>query len=177
MGTPKTSAVSTLASEPGVAAYTQMLGEWVTIIDDTEVGAVSSSVTLNPRSYSSSVIHPLIVTHGSYLRLMLFYPGDALSPISPTFRAFGANTVPSATGAYPSGTIFWRLDATTFTAASSSFTIDANDQIDGSANHYSTPYTHNGMNLHGARSVLVVHDTVGNNEGLTMPVYAQLLNG
>ena len=177
MGTPKTSAVSTLASGPGVAAYTQMLGEWVQVIEDSEANVQAASVMLNPRSYSASTIHPIIVTQGSYLRLILFYPGDALTPISPTFRVFGANTVPSATGAYPSGTIFWRLDASTFTAASSAFTINANDQIDGSGNHYSTPFTHNGMNLHGAKSILVVHDTAGNNEGLTMPVYAQLLNG
>ena len=87
--------------------------------------------------------------------------------------------MPSATGAYPSGTIFWRLDASTFTAASSSFTINANDQIDGSANHYSTPYTHNGMNLHGAKSVLVLHDTAASISGganTIVKLYAQVLN-
>ena len=179
MGTPRTSAVSTLASGPGVAAYTQMLGEWVKVIDDTEIDPVLAAVMLNPRSYSSAGIHPIIVTQGSYLRLIARYNSTTLGPTSPTFRAFGANTVPSATGAYPSGTIFWRLDASTFTAASSSFTISSgNDQNDPSTDYaYSTVFTHNGMNLHGAKSVLVMHDGFGTNDGLGMPVYAQLLNG
>jgi len=176
LGTPRTSAVSTLASGPGVAAYTQMIGEWVKVVDDTEVNAVSASTLLNPRSYTQSGIHPLIVTQGSYVRFVVQYNVTTLGPGSPTFRVFGANTVPSSTGAYPSGTIFWRLDASTFTAASSTFTLNANDQIDGET-MYSTVFTHNGMNLHGAKSVLFMHDAVGLNDGFTMPVYAQILNG
>lgn len=176
MGTPKTSAVSTLASGPGVVAFSQMLGEWVTVIDNAEEVAVGSSTLLNPRSYSTVEIHPLIVTQGSYLRLIVQYNVTTLGPTSPTFRAFGANQVPDSSGAYPAGTIFWRLDASTFNAASSSFTLNANDQNDGDF-AWSTTFTHAGMLLHGAKSVLVMNDTFGSNDGAGMPILAQIVNG
>ena len=176
MGTPKSSAVSTLASGPGVAAYTQMLGEWVKILDNAEDTPALASVLLNPRSYSGAGFHPLIVTQGSLLRLVIQYSVFTLGPVMPTFRVYGANTVPDSTGAYSSGTIFWRLDAATFTAASSTFTASVNDQTSGEF-MYSTVFTHAGMNLHGARSVLFLHDTFGANDGSLMPVYAQIVNG
>ena len=174
MGTPKTSAVSTLASGPGVAAYTQMVGEWV-IVHDNATATNSASTLLNPRSYSSSSIHPMIVTQGSYVRFVGQQTIDVFTFTPPVLRIFGADKVPDANGAFPSGTIFWRLDASTFNAAGTSPTAinPATAQTDGGSVYYSEMFTHNGMNLHGAKAILPLVETAA---AELYVLYAQIVN-
>lgn len=181
MGTPVTSAVSTYASGPNVVAATQMFGEWVVVHDNLSAATTGESV-LSPVAYSSSNVHPLIVNQGSIVRFIAQYAyGTTLITTSPTIRVFGANTVPDSTGAYPSGTIFWRIDANTYTGTSTTVTLAlaASAQNDGSTYCYSTPSSHNGDNMHGAKSVLVLHDTAANISGganTIVKLYAQVLN-
>lgn len=178
MGTPRTSAVSTLASGPGVAAYTQMLGELVKM-NETSLNASAAATLRNPAAYANEANaaenHPLIVTQGSYLRLMGRWSIDAFSLGGPTIRVFGANTVPTATGTFSTGTIFWRLDAATFNAAGTAWPASAfaTAQTDGVSYYYSELVTHNGMNLHGAKSVLVIIE-VGASD--VFELFGQLVN-
>jgi hypothetical protein len=181
MGTPVTSAVSTYASGPNVVAATQMFGEWVVVHDNLSAATTGEGV-LAPISYSSSNVHPLIINQGSLVRFIARYAfGTTAVTTSPTIRVFGANQVPDSTGAYPSGTIFWRIDASGFNATSTTVTLAlaATSQNDGSTYCYSTPSSHNGDNLHGAKSVLVLHDTAASISGganTTVTLYAQVLN-
>lgn len=178
MGTPKTSAVSTLASGPGVASYTQMYGEWVKVHDDCSY-ANTAATLLNPRRYTSDAfpayVHPIIVTQGSYVRFVGQAPVDVFTYSPPVLRIFGADKVPDATGAFPSGTIFWRLDASTFTATGTSPTAinPATAQTDGAEYYYSEMFTHNGMNLHGAKAILPIVETATDDIYL---LYAQIVN-
>ena len=178
MGTPRTSAVSTLASGPGVASYTQMYGEWVQVHDDCS-SANTAATLLNPRRYTSdafpALIHPIIVTQGSYVRFVGQQPVDVFTYTPPVLRIFGADKVPDATGAFPSGTIFWRLDASTFTAAGTSPTAinPATAQTDGVNYYYSEMFTHNGMNLHGAKAILPIVETAAADIYL---LFAQIVN-
>ena len=182
MGTPVTSAVSTYASGPNVVAATQMFGEWVVVHDN--LGAVTTGESvLSPISYSSTNVHPLIINQGSIVRFIARYAfGTTLVTTSPTIRVFGADQVPNATtGVYPSGTIFWRIDANTYTGTSTTVTLAlaASAQNDGTTYCYSTPSSHNGDNLHGAKSILVLHDTAASISGganTTVTLFAQVLN-
>ena len=178
MGTPRTSAVSTLASGPGVASYTQMYPEWV-LVHASTFTANASATLRNPRAYSNEAnaadIHPLIITQGAYVRFVGRWPIDAFTLGTPTMRIFGADKEPSAAGVYPSGTIFWRLDAATFNAAGSTFTaiVGTNAQTDGVNYYYSEVLTHNGMNLHGAKSVLPIVETASSDQ---FELFAQIVN-
>jgi hypothetical protein len=182
MGTPVTSAVSTYASGPNVVAATQMYGEWVVVHDNLSAATTGEGV-LAPISYSSSNVHPLIINQGSLVRFVARYAyGTTTITTSPTIRVFGANQVPdSTTGAYPAGTIFWRIDANTYTGTSTTVTLAlaASAQNDGSTYVYSSVSSHNGDNMHGAKSVLVLHDTAASISGganTTVTLYAQVLN-
>jgi hypothetical protein len=89
--------------------------------------------------------------------------------------------VPDSTGAYPSNTIFWRIDANTYTGTSTTVTLAlaASAQNDGSKYVYSALSSHNGDNMHGAKSVLVLHDVQGSISGgttTTIELLAQVLN-
>ena len=185
MGTPVTSAVSTYASGPNVVAATQMFGEWVVVHDN--LGAVTTGETpLNPMSYSSSNVHPLIINQGSIVRFIARYVANTtLITTSPTIRVFGANTVPDSSGVYPNGTIFWRIDANTYTGTSTAVTLalaataQTGTGSDGVSYCYSTPTSHNGDNLHGAKSVIVFHDVqaaISGGTNSTVTLLAQVLN-
>jgi hypothetical protein len=181
MGTPVTSAVSTYASGPNVVAATQMYGEWVVVHDNLGAATTGEGV-LAPISYSSSNVHPLIINQGSLVRFIARYAyGTTTITTSPTIRVFGANTVPDSTGAYPSSTIFWRIDANTYTGTSTTVTLAlaATSQNDGSKYVYSGITSHNGDNMHGAKSVIVLHDVQGSISGgttTTIELLAQVMN-
>ena len=182
MAAPRACNAQVIAGGPGVVFPSQLFGQWKTVISDAETGAESASALLNPASYSG-ITRPLIVGEGSVIRLILQYSLFVLTPASPAIRVYGADQVPNATtGAYPTtstsyptGTIFWRLDASSFTAASSSFTVDlTNDQYDNAENKFTVPMTNAGMPLRGAKSVLVLLASSGVGDGLGMPIHAEI---
>jgi hypothetical protein len=160
----------------------------VVCVTDSQSAVVATSVLLNPSSYSSSgvasKIVPLIVTAGTLIRLFLRYPSGAtwLDVEDGTFRVYGCDKIPNASGVYPAGSIFWRLDASTFTAASTTLTAPyTTDQtINGSSVKVTTPMSNAGYLLGGAKSVLVLVDTAIVFDGLSplgtiVPIVAQVL--
>lgn len=181
MGTRVTSAATFKATDDDFAMASGINGEWVTVISDTTAGAVAAGVLINPRSYASDPVagnhSPLIITMGNRVRFIGRYDATALWTVwtSPALRVFGANSVPSSTGAYPAGTIFWRLDAATYTAASTTLTLGyPNDQSDGDS-YSSTPINNSGYLLRGAKSVLVLTATAATNDnGDKVSVWAQV---
>jgi hypothetical protein len=181
MGTPVTSAVTTYPSGPNVVAATQMFGEWVVVHDDIGNATGDGTITA-PIAYSSTRVHPLIVAQGSLVRFIARYSfGMSAAPgTMPSIRVFGADQIPNSSGVYPSGTIFWRVDANTFTGTSTTVTLatSATAQNDGTTYCYSTPTSHPGDNMHGAKSILVMRDTqmVGGTGVGTVTLLGQVLN-
>ncbi|NBW13388.1 MAG: hypothetical protein EBR82_35810 [Caulobacteraceae bacterium] len=181
MAAPVTSAATFIAGGNGITYASQVNGEWVQVHDDASSTAIGSSVLLNPASYSSSVIHPLIVDIGTKIRFIGEYAvGTSVITTSPTIRVFGADKIPNASGVYPSGTVFWRLDANTFNAAATTLTLTAvaSSQQDATT-AYTTPLSNDGYSLLGAKSVLVLHEVAGAISGgatTTIQISAQVLN-
>lgn len=177
MGTPITAAVSAFASGPGVVAWSQMFPDWVQVHYNT-LNANASTTLRNPRNYSNESnaadVCPVIINQGSLIRFVGRWP-LSLTLTTPTVRVFGCNQNPYTNGTYPTGTIFWRLDAATFNAAGSTFTasVPATAQTDNDAYFYSEILSPNGMNLHGARSVLVIVETASAD---FFEMFAQVLN-
>lgn len=172
MGTRVSSAATFQASGEDFAMASGINGEWVTVVtrtDDLVSGSVQSAVLLNPRTYSSDPNadkhRPLIVNFGNRVRLQTTYIFDvaSLSPSGPTVRVYGANRVPDSTGAYASGTIFWRLDGATFASSGTQIPFDDTTDQRGSDGVYrGTPTSNDGYLLRGAKSVLVLVQTDSN---------------
>ena len=189
MGTTVTSAATFTAGGPDIA-YASMFdtSEPTVCVTDSQTSGVAASVLLNPAWYSASgvasQIVPLIVPTGTLIRLFLRYPSGATWILSydGTFRVYGCDKMPNAAGVYPSGSIFWRLDASTFTAASTTLTAPATTDhtVNGASVKVTTPISNAGYLLRGAKSVLVLVDTVVSFDGLspigtTVPIVAQVL--
>lgn len=172
MGTRVTSASTFQATDDPFALASSINGEWVTVVtraDDSVAGSVQSAVLLNPRTYSSDPNgdkhRPLIVNFGTRVRFQTtrIFSTATLSESGPTVRVYGANFLPDSTGAYPSGTLFWRLDGATFTAAGTQLPFDdINDQRNNNGIYYGTPTSNDGYLLRGAKSVLTLVATDSN---------------
>jgi hypothetical protein len=155
-----------------------MFPNWVQVHYNT-LTANAATTLRNPRNYSNEAnaadVRPLIITQGSLVRFVGRWQLDVFTLSSPTVRVYGCNQNPYVSGAYPSGSIFWRLDAASFNAAGSTFTasVPATVQTDNDVYNYSEILSPNGMNLHGARSVLVVVETASID---FFEMFAQVLN-
>jgi hypothetical protein len=143
-------------------------GTWQVVVTDSKDAAVASGVLLNPRTYSSdskaSSHTPIIVGGvGTKIRLAIQYLSLAtwFDSTEPEVRVFGADKVPNASGVFPSGTIFWRLDAATFTASATkvSSLADSPQEIQGAGLSITTPTSNDGYALLGAKAVLVLVQT------------------
>lgn len=170
MAAPVTSGATFNAGSPELTYPSVVNGEWVRVVTNTTAGAVAAAVLLNPRIYSSNPVAanhcPLLVNMGTRIRFIGRYDATAIWTVwtSPSVRVFGADKTPDSTGAYPAGTIFWRLDDTTFNAASTTVTLAyPNDQRDGDR-YYGTPISNDGYLLRGAKSVLVLTATASTND-------------
>ena len=181
MAAPVTSAATFSAGGGGITYASNIFGEWVQVHDNVSNTAIGASVLLNPGSYSSVDIHPLIISFGTKIRLITkFDDGVTTITTSPVVRVLGANQVPNASGVYPTGTVFWRLDANTFTGTGLTMTMAAasSSQQDGTF-AYSTPYSNDGYALLGAKSVIVLHSTAASISGgadTVCRVLAQVIN-
>lgn len=186
MAAPVTSPATFAAGSPDLIYPSVINGEWVQVVSDCVNYAFLSSVALNPRTYingnASAFMQPLIVGIGTKLRLSVKYNAAAAAGWSaitgPNVVVVGADNVPSTTGAYPSGTIFWRIDKTTFTAASTTLPVSlGGDQTDG-INVYGSATSATGYSLFGAKSVLVLTTVAATNDDFTpMQIMAQIING
>ena len=181
MAAPVTSAATFNGVGNGLTYATQVSGEWIQVHDNASETAQAASVRLNPATYSSSAIHPLIVSFGTKVRLIAKFPvGTTTITTSPTVRVFGADKLPDTSGVYPAGTIFWRLDANTFNASATTITLAlaATSQQDASL-CYSNPTSNDGWTLLGAKSVLVIPEAAASISGganTTVQISAQILN-
>lgn len=169
MGKPVSSAATFQANGEDFAVPTSFSGEWIRVVIDTTAGAVDAGVLLNPRSYSSDPVaanhSPLIVTMGTRVRFVCRYPSTLwVVWTSPQVRVFGADKIPDSAGTYPAGTIFWRLDDTTYTASSTTLTLGYPNDLRVDDNYVSTPITNSGYLLRGAKSVLVLTATAAIND-------------
>jgi hypothetical protein len=164
-------------------------GTWQVIVTDSKAAAVAAGVLLNPGTYSSdpkaSSHTPIIVGGvGTKIRLALRYASattwsDATEAV---MRVFGADKVPNASGVFPTGTIFWRLDAATFNAAGTTVSSLAGSpqEIQSTGLSITTPTSNDGYALLGAKAVLVVVQTDAlfvdlNPASATFPILAQVL--
>lgn len=181
MAAPVTSAATFNAGGNGITYASGINGEWVQVHDNMNTTVIGSAVQLNPGSYSSTLIHPLIVNFGTLVRFVVKYD-DATTAVatSPSVKVYGADQVPNAAGVYPASTIFWRLDASTFAAAATAFTIDVSSASQGDGtNSYSTPYSNSGYALLGAKSVIAFHTvqpSITNTDSTVVKLLAQVIN-
>jgi hypothetical protein len=181
MAAPVTSAATYTAGGGGITYASSIFGEWVQVHDNLSTTAITSSVLLNPGSYSNTNIHPLIIGIGTKIRLMTKFDKSVTTiTTSPSVQVYGSNQLPDTNGAYPSGTLFWRLDASTFTASATALTMSAasSSQQDGTY-AYSTTYSNAGYDLLGAKSVIVLHSVASSISGgadTVCRVLAQVIN-
>ncbi|NBW21583.1 MAG: hypothetical protein EBR82_77865 [Caulobacteraceae bacterium] len=183
MAAPVTSAATFSAGGGGITYASNIFGEWVQVHDNVSNTAIGASVLLNPGSYSSVDIHPLIINVGTKIRLITKFD-DAVTTIttSPVVRVLGANQVPDTSGVYPTGTIFWRLDAATFNAAGTTVSSLAGSPqaIQSTGLSITTPTSNDGYELRGAKAVLVLVQTDSsfvtlNPAAAEFPIVAQVL--
>ena len=180
MAAPVTSGATFNAGSPDLIYPSVVNGEWVTVCTNAKT-AVAAAVLLNPRSYSSdataSAHAPLIVGFGTRVRLFATYDNDEFAPTGPAVRVYGSDKVPDSAGAFPAGTIFWRLDSATFTGTSTTLTLNSGtDQYNNSNQARSNPTSATGYTLLGAKAVLVLTAT-GGTAGGNITVQAQVING
>jgi len=190
MAAPVTSAATFTAGGPDVSLPSDIeAGTWQVVVTDSKDAAVAAGVLLNPATYSSdakaSSHTPIIVGGvGTKIRLAMWYSSAAtwVDAIQPIVRVFGADRVPNASGVFPAGTIFWRLDGATFTASGwilSDF-LASPQTIQSTGLNITTPDSNAGFALRGAKAVLVVvesnasFDTL-NPAATTFPIVAQVL--
>ena len=178
MAAPVTSA-ATFPSGTGITYSSQVYGEWVQVHDNASETVQAGSVLLNPRTYSSTTIHPLVVTVGTRVRLIAeMAVGTTLVTTSPVVRVFGADRFPDSSGAYPTNTTFWRLDNAVFNATGVTLTLAVAGTLQQDATSVlSNPSTD--WNIYGAKSILVLPETAGAVSGganTLIPITAQILN-
>ena len=189
MAAPVACNAQTIAGGPNVMFASQMFGAFVNVHGDATATAESSATLLSPVSYSNTNVYPLIIGQGTLIRFIARFARTttAVGLVSPVIRVYGADQVPNATtGAYPTtstsyptGTIFWRLDNSSWTATGVTLTLAAGTTIqnDGTTYSWSALSSDAGYSLRGAKSVLVLVETAGVvSAGGTVPIYAQTLN-
>jgi hypothetical protein len=185
MGAPYQASVSAIAGGPGVTSPISLRTTWVTAYDNVSATADVSGVLRNPLTYTAganvALIHPIIVAQGTRLAVRCKYD-DGVTTIttSPTVRLFAFDREPDSTGAFPTGTKFWRLDATDPASTGQTLTLNATADItDGTFNYSSNGPGLATYDMFGASSVMVLHDTASSVSGganTTVAVEVSILN-
>lgn len=178
MAAPNKLTTEVLAGGTGVTCPSSMQLKWTQVHTDAE--QVNTSAELrNPRSVSSTYVIPGIVSQGTRLRIMA-RTNFAVATIttSPVVRIFGADQVPDSTGAFPSGTIFHRIDAENYndTGVTVTLSLAASSQNDGTYCWSSQVPVSTGFDMLGAKAVLVLIETAANVDVGTVPLYVAVLN-
>lgn len=186
MAAPVTSLATFAAGSPDLIYPSVVNGEWVQVVADCVNYTFGSGALLNPRTYTSvgagAFTSPLVIGFGTQLRLCIKYNATAASgwgsATGPGVRVLAADKLPTATGAYPSNAVFWRIDASVFNAGATTIPVSLGaDQTDGT-NNYGTATSATGYSLLGAKSVLVMTAIAGTNDDFSaMQILAQVING
>ena len=152
---------------------------WTQVHTDAEQANTAGQL-LNPGSVSTAFVVPAIVSQGTRLRIIA-RTNYAVATVttSPVVRIFGADQSPDSAGAFPTGTIFHRIDAENFNDTGLTLTLDvaANVQNDGATYCWSSPQpVSTGFDMLGAKAVLVLIETAANVDVGTVPLYVAVLN-
>lgn len=163
---------------PDVTFPSSMQINWTQVHTDAE--QVNTAAELrNPRSVSSANVIPCIVSQGTRLRIMA-RTNFAVATIttSPVVRIYGSDQLPDSTGAFPSGTIFHRIDAENYndTGVTITLSLAASSQNDGTYCWSSQVPVSTGFDMLGAKAVLVLIETAANVDVGTVPLYVGILN-
>ncbi len=182
MAAPVNLSASIKAGGPDVTFPSSMQVNWVQVHTDAE--QVNTAAELNnPGSVSSAYVIPGIVTQGTRLRIMARIAYAATVTTSPAVVVYGASEQPDSTGAFPTETIFHRIDAENWTDSATTITITAAGaspwtcQTDGTAYAYSSALpVGTGWDMLGAKAILVLVQTAANVSTGTVPLYVGILN-
>ena len=189
MAAPVACNAQTIAGGPNVTFASQMFGAFVQVHADASATAEAPATLLAPISYSNANVFPLIIGQGTLIRFIArFSRATTITGlVSPVIRVYGCDQVPNATtgaypttsASYPTGSIFWRLDNSSWTASGAALTLAVGTTIqnDGTTYSWSALSSDAGYSLRGAKSVLVLVETAAVTSAATaVPVYAQVLN-
>lgn len=179
MAAPVQGTATIKAGGPDVTFPSSMQINWTQVHTDAEQVNTAGEL-LNPGSVSSTYVIPAIVSQGTRLRIKARVSLAAAVTTSPVVRIFGADQVPDSSGAFPSGTIFHRIDSENETDAGTTITLAADpvDMMnDGTTYAWSnTLPVSTGWDMLGAKAVIVLVQTAANVNSGTVPLYIALLN-
>ena len=178
MAAPNQLGLSVKAGGPGVTFPSSGGIGWTQVHTDAEQVNTAGQL-LNPGSVSTAFVIPGIVTQGTRLRIIARIAYAATVTTSPVVRIFGADKVPDSTGAFPTDTIFHRIDADAFTDTGTTITLAAaaSAQNDGATYAYSSVLpVLSGWDMLGAKAVIVLIETAANVSTGTVPLYIGVLN-
>jgi hypothetical protein len=154
-------------------------GRWTLVHTDAEQANTAAEL-LNPISVSSAFVVPGIVTQGTRLMIVARIPFAATVTTSPVVRILGANQEPNASGVFPAGTIFHRIDADAFTTTGTTVTLAAGSagQNDGTTTYSSVlPATSAiGYQLRGAKAIIVLVSTAAATSTGTVELLVSIIN-
>lgn len=178
MAAPVSASVTVQPGGPDVTFPSSMQVNWTQVHTDAEQ-ANSAAELLNPGSVSSVYVVPAIVGQGTRLRIMARIAYAATVTTSPVVRVYGADQVPNSSGAFPTGTLFHRIDAENFTDTGTTVTLAAaaSAQNDGATYAWSSPLpVSTGWDMLGAKAFIVLVETAANTSTGTVPLYVAVLN-
>jgi len=178
MAAPVNLTASIKAGGPDVTFPASIQVNWTQVHTDAEQVNTAGEL-LNPASVSSAFVIPGIVTQGTRLRIVARIAYAATVTTSPVVRIFGASEQPNSSGAFPTGTIFHRIDADAFTDTGTTITLAAaaSAQNDGATYAYSSVLpVLSGWDMLGAKAVIVLIETAANVSTGTVPLYIGVLN-
>ena len=165
---------------PDVTFPSNMFGRWIKVHNDAEQVNTAAEL-LNPGSVSNAYVIPGIVTQGTRLMIVARTQFAATVTTSPVVRIIGADQIPNASGVFPGGTIFHRIDADAFATAGITVTLTAGvaGQNDGAVYCYSSvlPATSAiGYQLRGAKAIIVLVSTAANVSTGTVELFVSIIN-
>ena len=178
MAAPVQASVTVLAGGPDVTFPSSMQVNWTQVHTDAEQ-ANSAAELLNPGSVSSAYVVPCRIMQGTRLRIMARIAYAATVTTSPVVRIFGADQIPNSSGAFPTGTIFHRIDSDNFTDVGTTVTLAAaaSAQNDGATYAWSSALpVAAAWDMLGSKAIIVLVETAANTSTGTVPLYVGILN-
>jgi hypothetical protein len=180
MAAPVNLSVDVQQGGSNVVFQSNMFGKWTKVHNDAEQVNTATEL-LNPGSVSNAFVIPGIVTQGTRVMIVARTLFAATLTTSPVVRIIGADQVPNASGVFPGGTIFHRIDGDAFESTGLTVTLTAGTagQNDGSVYCYSSvlPATSAiGYQLRGAKAIIVLVSTAANVSTGTVELLVSIIN-
>ena len=167
---------------PDVVYPASMNVNWFTVNTDSSQANTAAQLA-NPSSVSTTYVVPASVGQGTRLRLVArMDAATSTVTTSPVVRVFGSDKEPNSSGAFPTGTIFHRIDSDNWNDAGTtlSLSVTANaSQKDSSWNYSSALPVSSGWDMLGAKAIVVLVETAASVSGgvsTAVPVLAGVIN-